>query len=187
MKYVTSIRGCECLCTDGVIMWSCDIDDTLEDVVGVWGTGDNINCTVAIYDKKAMKLYDHIFEVHHHMTSLGIEGDYDFVSLAGSSRHLLHEGAGEVLLVDTDRLEFKVGGYMGGVVVIASRGNHFSKIANMYEALMYLCKEARVNVFKYDTIGLFSSFGGCKSLIRFRKNKESEVFRIKMALEAGIS
>lgn len=182
-KYVVKIHGCECEVFDGVESYVTDIENCLEDVIGVRSSGDGSSVVVAEHTKMDAGIYSHIHSLDHHISgALPVGNIYDLIALTGR-RTLISHCPCDTILVNTASLNVNIGGYRGSVVRIIDRMTGTERVCSLCAALGVLSREARVPLLKYDTIGLFSDLGGCKSLIRFKKSEKSRLYRTKLCLD----
>lgn len=74
-------------------------------------------------------------------------------------------------------------GELGSVVKVRADGVAEGNVHTLYDWLIHLCRLAKTNLLKYETIQLSSSRGGWMSTIRLVQTQEAKRFFTKMYME----
>lgn len=170
-----------CELSDGSAVTGEDLKEI--DAMGYCSIPDTELTAVVAYDKKAQRLYDFINSVYTVSSRDALDC---------SNADMIYNGScvsafpNPNLVINTEHSKFHARGKLGSVILVTSgysRGRY--QIYNLYECLVNLCKEYKVNILKYERIQLHDKSSPYLTVIELSQTKEAKVFFTKMWMDVA--
>lgn len=196
MRFITSISDDNGYCRKSVFRenpWLlCQMSDGtsvgIEELYGVDALGfckipETEVTAVVSYDKKSQRLYDYINGLY---TVNGTD------SLDCTNAAMIYNGGGAIvdgcknLVINTGTDTFRLCGKLGSVALVMSgysTGRYH--VYNLYDLLISICKEYRINVLQYERIQLYNKHQPYLTCIILSQTKEAKVFFTKMYMDVA--
>ena len=204
MKYISNIR---CGTTDHIrcLLW--DKDDDLDISVSDTETGTtehasareipNIDCfgfgrdyvegeyLVVANTMKSVLLHKHLVEVSNSTGTVSLwDSRYDRCLMRrGKAPDNVGVVGNKWLAVDVGTDTLSVCGKLGCIASLQSSMMPGLFIYNLYDMLLFLCRECHLNIMTYEVAKFYSRSGNCTVTVVFDQSEKSRRFFTKMYLD----